>query len=342
MKLPLPQSEVLSMFTTLQQVSNAYLAEWSQRMLLDAAMSYFMVFLLVLVRLSGLMVIGPFFGHSSIPVQMRMLLAFTLALIVAPALPNVHDRGFQALDQNQDGHLTGAEIPRGVRESLLQDPAAQPEQLAVSRAEFSRMHAVPSTALDLLWVVGTELLIGMLLGFGVLVVLSGLQLAGETFDQQAGTALNEVFNPALGTSSSPTGQLLFLLGTTALLVMPPFDGHLMMLMNLLQTFEVIPVGLAWVDMSTLDVLRHLISQSLVIAIQIAAPLLAAMALLSVAMGFLGYTVPQINVLVLGFPIRAMLSLAILVVTMSGATEAVLDLFPRTLDAITQSLLAGGQ
>jgi len=311
-------------------------------MLLEAAMSYFTIFLLVLVRLSGLMVIGPFFGHSSIPATMKMLLAFTLALVVTPALPNIHDRGFQTLDQNGDGQLTGAEIPRGVRESLLAHSNEDPELLAVSRAEFSRMHAVPSTMFDLLWVLGTELLIGMLLGFGVLVVLSGLQLAGETFDQQAGTALNEVFNPALGTSSSPTGQLLFLLGTTALLVMPPFDGHLMMLMNLLQTFEVLPVGLAWIDMSTLDVLRHLISQSLVIAIQIAAPLLAAMALLSVAMGFLGYTVPQINVLVLGFPIRAMLALAILLVTLSGATEAVVNLFPSVLDAITHSLLAAGQ
>ena len=315
-----------------------------QHLLLEAAMSWFMVFVLVLVRLSGLMLVGPFFGHAAIPLRIRVLLAFSLALLVTPVLWQAQERGFQQLDVDGNGRLSAEETPRLVLERKQEQMQARdmPGDPTVRLSEFRRLQRIPSTLFDLLWVTATELMIGLLLGFGVLIVLSGLQLAGETFDQQAGTAMSEIFNPAMGTNSSPTGQLFVLLGTTALLVMLPFDGHLMMLTNLLKTFEVIPVGLAWVDVSTLDLMRHLMSQSLVIAIQIAAPLLAAMALLSVAMGFLGYTVPQINVLVLGFPIRAMLSTAILLVTLSGASEAIVDLFPVMLEQITSSLIAAGR
>jgi flagellar biosynthetic protein FliR len=313
-------------------------------LLLEAAMSWFMVFVLVLVRLSGLMMIGPFFGHTAIPLRIRVLLAFSLALLVTPALWQAQERGFQQLDVNHDGQLSAAETPRMVleRKQEVMQQRDLPGEPTIRLSEFRRAQRIPSTLFDLLWVSATELMIGLLLGFGVLIVLSGLQLAGETFDQQAGTAMSEIFNPAMGTNSSPTGQLFVLMGTTALLVMLPFDGHLMMLTSLLKTFEVIPLGLAWIDVSTLDLMRHLMSQSLVIAIQIAAPLLAAMALLSVAMGFLGYTVPQINVLVLGFPIRAMLSLSILLVTLSGASEAIVDLFPTMLDQITESLITAGR
>ncbi len=319
------------------------LTDWSSRWLLDAALSQFMVYVLVMFRLSGLMLIGPLLGHSAIPTRIRVLLAISLTMIIAPALSQIQERGFRQLDVNGDGVLTGTEIPRGIREAagLTADMAGseEAEQFSVTLQEFQRATAVPSTIFDLVWIVGTELLIGMLLGFGSLVVLAGLQLAGESFDKQAGTAMSEIFNPALDTSVSPTGHLLFLLGTTALLVMLPFDGHLMMLNCLLRTFEVLPVGMAWMDLSTLDLMRHLISQSLVIAVQISAPLLAAMALLSVAMGFLGYTVPQINVLVLGFPIRALLSMAILTVTLTGATEILIEYFPQMLEQVTDALIS---
>ncbi|MCA8983111.1 MAG: flagellar biosynthetic protein FliR [Planctomycetaceae bacterium] len=330
------------MFDVFQGMPGNLMSDWASRFLMDAALAYFMTFILVLVRLSGLMLIGPYFGHSAIPTRVRILLAFSLALVVTPALPDLQERGFEKLDVNQDKVLSGAEVPRGIREAYMRSTAKDPEAIALTLRDFQRLAGVPSTLFDLCWVAGTELLIGMLLGFGALVILSGLQLAGENFDKQAGTAMSEIFNPALETSASPTGHLLFLLGTIALLVMLPFDGHLMMLMSLLKTFEVLPVGLVWVDISTLDLMRHLISQSLVIAVQISAPLLAAMALLSVAMGFLGYTVPQINVLVLGFPIRAMLSLVILLVTFSGATGVIVELFPQVLEEVTNSLLSGGE
>ncbi|HBN76115.1 MAG TPA: hypothetical protein DD473_09910 [Planctomycetaceae bacterium] len=332
------------MFEAIDQISGGALNNWAHHLVVDAALAYFMTFILVLVRLSGLMLIGPFFGHTSIPSNVKFLFAFSLALIVTPSLPDIRTRGFETLDVDQNGVLEGNEVPRPFHPQALDTniPEEEIQKVRLTRQEFLSAKGVPSTLFDLIWIASTELAIGMMLGLGVNIILTGLQLAGETFDQQTGTALSEIFNPALGTSISPTGQLFFLLGTTALLVMPPFDGHLMMLMSLMNTFEVIPVGMAWADAGSLEVMRNLMAQSLALSIQIAAPLLAAMALLSVAMGFLGYTVPQVNVLVLGFPIRAMVSLTILTVTLSGAADGIVELFPQVLDAMTHSLISNGQ
>ncbi len=314
------------------------MTNWANRLLVDAALGYFTTFMLVTIRLSGLMIIGPFFGHTSIPERVKVLFALGLALIITPSLPDIRDRGFEKLDVDRNGVLSGAEVPT-MFVVVANEESDELQTPVITRSQFRASAGVPSTLFDLLWMIATELAIGLLLGLGVVIILTGLQMAGETFDQQTGTALSEIFNPAIGTTISPTGQLLFLLGTTALLVMPPFDGHLMMLMSLLNTFEVIPLGMAWIDGASLEVLRSLMSQSLALAVQIAAPLLAAMALLSVAMGFLGYTVPQVNVLVLGFPIRALVSMVILTVTLSGAADAIVDVFPDVLDAVSYSLIA---
>jgi len=331
------------MFQTIDQFTGNYLANWANRLMVDAALSYFMTFLLVFLRIRGLTLIGPFFAHTAIPPRVKILFAFSLALIVTPALPEIRSRGFDKLDVDQSGTLVNDEVPRPLQPSRPEtDENEEFASVEFTRTEFQRVHGVPSTLFDLLWIAGTELVIGMMLGLGVVILLTGLQLAGESFDQQTGTALSEVFNPAMGSNNSPTGQLFFVLGTTALLTMPPFDGHLMMLMSLMKTFEVLPVGMAWADAASFEVLRHLMSQSLALAVQIAAPLLAAMALLSVVMGFLGYTVPQVNVLILGFPIRALLSLTILTVTLSGAADGIVEAFPEVLDAMTHALISNSQ
>ena len=81
----------------------------------------------------------------------------------------------------------------------------------------------------------------------------------------------------------------------------------------------------------IDYLRDLVHLSLVLAVQVAAPMLAIMSLIALTMGFLGHTVPQINVLVVGFPIRALANMLILLLTLSGAARLVVDLVPAVID-----------
>ncbi len=307
--------------------------------LLGLATQHFYAFLLVLVRVSGLMTIGPLFGQSIVPANVRIFLVLTISLILTPMLNQQAKVGFDRLDANQNELLSRDEIPEHLLERFdsLVVTAGKLPGASLQKHEFSYPIDVPKTVLDFAWVGVGEFGIGLALGLGVLTILSGLQLTGELIDQQTGIALGGVFNPGLDAETSVSGQLLYLLGIVVMLCMEPIGGHIMMVSALVETFQTLPAGEGFLSVSTFEFLRDLVHMSLVLAVQVAAPLLAMMSLVALTMGFLGHTVPQINVLVVGFPVRAMVNLVVLAITLSGAARHVVNIVPYTIDSLRASL-----
>jgi len=309
------------------------------RQLLDAAMQQFYTFTLVLVRMAGLMTLGPIFGQRIVPGNIRILLVLSMSFLITPTLHKQTLRGFERLDADENGLLTREEIPENLlpRFEQLLKLDRQNKEDSLTFAEYGRGTRIPSSVLDYVWIGVGEFALGLVLGLGVLTILSGLQLAGELIDQQTGLALAEISNPGLEVSGSITGQLLFLLGTMVLLMLEPIGGHLLMVSALVETFQTLPVGEAYITASTVDLLRDLVHQSLVLGVQVAAPILATMSLVALTLGFLGHSVPQINILVIGFAVRAMVSLLVLTLTISGAARAMVDLVPVVIDELRHSL-----
>ncbi|GAB4135692.1 MAG: hypothetical protein Tsb009_02250 [Planctomycetaceae bacterium] len=314
----------------------------TERLILGAAMSYFFAFTLVLVRMSGLMAIGPVFGQRIVPTNIRVLLVFSMSLLITPTLADQSRLGFQQLDTNRDGKLTREEIPDQLqrRYQKILKQAGKPAGSSLTPADFQyqvfRLQ-LPRTFLDYAWLAIGEFVLGLVLGLGVLIILSGLQLAGELIDLQTGLSFGQLSNPGMEISSSITGQFLYLLGVTVLLVMEPVNGHLMMVKSLVETFQTLPVGEAYVSVSVVQLLQVIVHQSLILGIQVAAPMLACMSLVALTMGFLGRTVPQLNILVVGFPVRASTSILVLVLTISGAAAAIVNAIPESIDMIRRSM-----
>ncbi|MFP6762555.1 MAG: flagellar biosynthetic protein FliR [Planctomycetaceae bacterium] len=221
-----------------------------------------------------------------------------------------------------------AVVPHNVRLVLIValafvlTPIATPESLAV-----------PDGAIQIVPLVGLEFGLGFILGLGVMTVLSGLQLAGQLIDQQLGTAFAATINPDLQASVSVTGQMFFILGGAALLVMEPVNGDLLMLSALVETFESLPLGQVVLPRETAFVLTQLMHKSMVLGVRVAAPVLAALSLVTLTLGFVGRSMPQINQLSLGFPLRFSTGLFVLGLSLSGILEAVLEAVPEALSDI---------
>jgi len=315
-------------------------AQFVGDLLLQTATLQFYAFTLVLVRMSGLMIIGPALGTSAVPINIRIFLVLVLSMLITPTLNNHSQTMFQRLDQNGDHLLSRDEIPDSIRDRFDRRAAElqRSNTATLSEAEFKTELKLPATLVNYLLVIIGELSLGFVLGLGVRTVLSGLQLAGQMIDQQAGLALAEVFNPGFNTNTSISGTFLFMFGVTVFLLMEPVGGHLMMVSAIIETFQTIPIGEAFISVTVVELLRDLVHQSLVLAIQVAAPLLAGMSLVALAMGFLGHTVPQINVLIIGFPIRAVTNLLILSLTLSGAARVVVDVIPKVIDHLRSVLV----
>jgi flagellar biosynthetic protein FliR len=314
-------------------------ADVHARTLLELAMGNFYAFTLVLVRMSGLMTIGPVFGQSMVPANIRVLLVLTLSLLLTPTLGDQSQLGFHRLDANHDHRLARDEVPESLQahfDSLL-NRAGKTSEETLAPAEYAPRLKVPSTIVDFAWVGIGEFALGLVLGLGVLIILSGLQVAGELIDQQTGISLGEISNPGFNIEASFTGQTFYMLAVTLLLVMEPTGLHLMMISAMVETFQTLPVGEAFINPATIDLLGDLVHQSLVLGVQVAAPLLATMSLLALTMGFLGHTVPQLNVLVVGFPVRAVMSLFVLSLGLTGVGRSVVDVVPAVIDALRTSL-----
>jgi len=317
------------------------LAAGDLNQLLRAATSVFVAFTLIVTRMSGMVVIGPIFGHPSLPLQMRVFLVLAASLVITPALAvSDHVRTFNALDRNHDQILTLEEVPGSIGpqfEKLLAQAGKSGDE-GLSADEFHLPLPLPATLVEYAWLALVEFAVGFALGLGVMTIVSGLQMAGSLIDAQIGVSLGSVFNPEFDTDASLSGEVLHQLGLVVFLIV---GGHHLIVSALVDTFQALPVGYAWISPPALDLLSNLVHQSLVLAVQISAPVMGMMAIVGLAMGFLGHTIPQLNVLVIGFPVRTLVGLLILGLALPGIAETLAHTLPGGILQLRDVLMGHG-
>lgn len=157
--------------------------------------------------------------------------------------------------------------------------------------------------------VAMELLIGIVIGYGASLPLLGMEMAGQVADQQMGLGIAGVLNPEINEEAGIVGQFFFML---ALAVFVILGGHRVMLAVLVGSFSNVPLGGGWVDGRLLDLVLGLLMSVFELAIRVSAPLLCLVFLETVAMGFIARTVPQMNIMSVGFALRIMIGTAILI------------------------------
>jgi len=220
----------------------------------------------------------------------------------------------------------GPEIPPQVRVVLAVVLA-----LLVTPVQMGRLASSPATMVDLLLVMAGESLIGIILGLGVLVLLAGMQLAGQIIAQMSGMSIGEVFNPTLDTSLPLFSHLLNMF---ALALFALIGGHRLLLAALLDTFEAMPPGGVVFDDSIVEITSTLMSQSFSLGIRVAAPATAALLLSNMILGIISRTLPQLNVLSFGFGFSALITFGALWLSLGGM-EVV---FQDQLEPILETLL----
>jgi flagellar biosynthetic protein FliR len=166
-----------------------------------------------------------------------------------------------------------------------------------------------------------EALVGLLLGLGMNILFAGIQVAGQIVSQMSGLSLADIFNPALEEESSVFSQLFYFL---TLAVFVAMGGHRIMIEGLLETFAAAPPGHAALGHHFGEVLTSIITQSFVLGIRAAAPLLAALLLANLVLGLISRTLPQINVIAIGFGVNSLLALGLLSVTLGAAAYTFQD------------------
>jgi flagellar biosynthesis protein FliR len=219
-------------------------------------------FVLLAVRLGGLVLSAPIFGNSVLPGPLRAALALLLTVLFAP--------------------LAGA-------------PTAE-----------------TWTAGAFVLAAGAEFAVGLLIGFTASLLFAAVRMAGQLADQDMGLSIATVLDPSSEEPVAVVSQFQTLL---ALIVYLAVNGHHILLSSVAESLRAVPVGGGFaVAGASPGLVGDMAGKLFVVGLTLAIPALATLFLVTVAMAFLARAVPEMNLLTLGYPLRTLVGLAALAVS----------------------------
>jgi flagellar biosynthetic protein FliR len=200
--------------------------------------------------------------------------------------------------------------------------------LEVERAATSA-EAVPLDSLSVFLIAaGGEALVGLMLGLGVRILFAAMQVAGQLISQMSGFQLADVFSPGAGANVPIFSRLLFCVTTAAFFTI---GGHRQVIGALMDTFVWLPLGQGGFTRSAVDAVTALVAHSFVLGVRAAAPAVVALLLATLVIGLINRTLPQLNVLSLGFGVNALVAIAALGVSLGGACWILQDQLEPVLE-----------
>ncbi len=205
--------------------------------------------------------------------------------------------------------------------------------LIITPLHFSQILVeMPESMVGLVAVVAAEAAVGVTMGLSIAILFTGVQIVGTLIGQMAGTRLADLVDPNSNESVAVYSQLLDFV-TVAIFLM--IGGHRQVLDALLNTFSWMPPGEAVFTGPLLETLTGIVAQSFVLGIRGAAPAIVAVMLSLLVLALISRTLPQLNVLVLGFSVNAMLAIAAIGSTVGAVGWIFQDQVGPTLDAVRE-------
>ena len=178
-----------------------------------------------------------------------------------------------------------------------------------------------------------EILIGLILGFMLTVIYAAFLLSGQLYSMQMGFGASQVYDPLAQIQIPLMGQFINLIAMFVFVIVGGFQK--IFLMGVLRSFETIKaVDLLYLREPLMELLLRSMTVLFEQALIIAFPILGVLILISVSMGLLAKAAPQMNLLMLGFPIKISMAFLMLFLVMPFLMET----FNRIIDSSFYELM----
>lgn len=180
-------------------------------------------------------------------------------------------------------------------------------------------------ALGAVW---QQLGVGLALGFAVRLVFASVELAGEVIGLQMGLNFASFFDPTSNAQISAVGRFY---GQMALLLFVVINGHLLLIMAVVDSFSHFPVNGNFLQSLGQMKLHQLGSSLFSSALWIALPLMALLLFVNLTMGVISRVAPQMNIYAVGFPVTLTVGLLGIMATLPMLEHPVLRLMQQAID-----------
>jgi flagellar biosynthetic protein FliR len=192
--------------------------------------------------------------------------------------------------------------------------------LAVS-PQVAKGYVSPDTAGFVVSLV-TELVVGAMLGFLVMLVFSAIQSAGNLIDLFGGFQLAQAFDPQSMINGAQFARLFHM---TAIALLFASGGYQLIIGGLARTFTALPLAGGMNLAAPAKAMTDGVGQMLLAALQIAGPLIVVLFLADAGLGLITRVAPALNAFALGFPLKILITLvlgSVLFVAMPRIVESI--------------------
>ncbi len=157
-----------------------------------------------------------------------------------------------------------------------------------------------------------EFLVGAIIGLFFTLLFVGVRMAGDIVGYQIGLMMANIMDPNTNSQHSLVSEFYYLL---AVLIFLAIDGHQAVISALADSFKLIPIGTFAADGTLGEQLIRFTAHTFIIGLKVGAPVIVTLFMTSVALGVVARTVPQMNIFLVGIPLKIIVGFAVMAVAL---------------------------
>lgn len=178
-----------------------------------------------------------------------------------------------------------------------------------------------------------ETITGLVLGYMTNICFYSLKMGARLIDQQMGLSMASTYDPNTQTQATLMENFIYWIG---IVVFFSLNGHHMLIKGIQQSFVAIPIG-HWILDENIGYIVKIFVEYFVIGIKIAVPIVLALIITELIMGIISRSVPQLNVMIVGMPIKMLVGIIFIMTVLPFLLKEIHNLFNGLQDILDGTL-----
>lgn len=180
-----------------------------------------------------------------------------------------------------------------------------------------------------------ELFVGATLSFGVFAAFGAFSVAGKILDIQTGFGLGNVYDPVTRSGAPLFATMLNMVGVVVFFAV---DGHHALLRGLAFSLQQVPPGQGFADLSAEPVIAQF-GLMFTLGVSLIIPVILCLLLVEVGLAVVSRVLPQMNVFVVGVPVKIVAGVALTALTLRTMEPAMQRIYASIFQFWQQMLVA---
>lgn len=194
--------------------------------------------------------------------------------------------------------------------------------MIIGGIDYSVVNSIDNNFLLMFYCVN-EVMTGIILAMIVNICFDFIKFAGAWMDTHIGLSMINLFDASSQSTSTLLSNIFHWIG---IMVFFLIDGHYMLIKSLIESFQVVSLGTTIIYQETINQVFLSISQYFIIGLKIAIPIVLIIIIADICMGLVSRSVPQLNVMILGMPLKILVGFLCIIIAMPILVKFIISAF----------------